>query len=57
MKKLSNILIIVGAVAALIAGTCQLARPFIFIIGPKAWIGIAAILLLTSIAINTLPKE
>ncbi|MCS7185206.1 MAG: hypothetical protein NZ870_04720 [bacterium] len=57
MKNVSVVLIVVAAIAAIIAGITRLADVEIMGVAHRVWAGVAAILLLFSIAINTLPKN
>lgn len=57
MKNLSTILIVVAAIAAILAGVTRLVDVEILGVAHRVWAGISAILLLFSIAINTLPKS
>jgi len=56
MKKLSPLFIWGGLIIAVIGGISRLVRTPIMV-DSRVWAGAAAILLLASIAINTLPRE
>lgn len=56
MRNLSVWIIIVAVIIALIGGILRLCSAE-FIAASRVWAGVAAILLLTSIGINTLPKK
>lgn len=56
MRNLSVWIIIVSVIIALIGGILRLCGAD-FIAASRVWAGVAAILLLTSIGINTLPKK
>ena len=56
MRKLSLTLIIIAAVCAVIGGILRLAMVEL-IAASRVWAGVSAILLLASIALNTLEKE